>query len=61
MDWQNKLRKLYNEIDELKIKIVPVIAILKPGKLMYNYVCRGSMVKIAFNLRILIVGTFHRW
>ena len=61
MDWQNKLRKLYNEIDELKNKDSSSDSDLKPGKLMYNYVCRGSMVKIAFNLRILIVGTFHRW
>lgn len=45
MNLQDKLIKLYNEIDELKNKKVLVIVILKHGEQMYNYVFLVFMVK----------------
>lgn len=61
MNLQDKLIKLYNEIDELKNKKVLVIVILKHGEQMYNYVFLAFMVKKVFNLKILITDHFPQW
>lgn len=61
MNLQNKLIKLYNEIDELKNKKAPAIVILRHGKRMCNYVYLVYTEKKVYNLRTLIVDHFLQW
>ena len=61
MNLQNKLIKLYNEIDELKNKKSSSDSDFKAWKTDVQLCLSGLYGEKVYNLRTLIVGYFLQW